>query len=575
MADIDLPLWSVPPNWSTPVTERLDWLTDVMTSRSFSEQRRAIRLTPRRSFEFLINPTDRVRSYVDQWSHRIAANLMLLPLWHDIGKTTAGVVPTDVTIPMDTRWMEFEVGGLGVLYVNPFVHEVFEIDAITDTEITTVDGIAATWPKGTAVLPVRRVRLDPEVKLSNITSRVGGATMSFIVDSDNPLALDAEPLTIYEGFPLMTLEPNRLDALETQFNRVMDELDLQIGRVHRYDENDRSAQVQFYNWTARGREEHHKLRQSLYRLHGRQKGVWMPSFNQDIILSADLAAADTTASIENIGYDALGGVIAGRDHVVIRGDDYEYHPLKITSSAPISADEEQIGFSGAAGFDALAGSHGAFLSLVRMDQDSVEITHHTDSTGACEVSAAFRSFSPARVAPAILVQAPAEAVMGAEPCGVADNAPCPITAFDGWDYEFSALIQWNSHDAVPGFYIWPPPGGTGGNGTGGTIGSDWASTFAPPDSNSRWAARRINMGTPGGSPDINGVGTWNVYLDMGVVNVFGEVPQNKLQIYVYARHWSQSRPGSLVAEYHDVTANGPFNNINVSLSMDIDWRDYR
>jgi len=542
-----------------------------MQSRSFAEQRRAIRLTPRRSFEFLINPTDRVRSYVDQWSHRIASNKMLLPLWHDIGKTTAGIVPTDVTIPMDTRWMEFEVGGLGVLYINPFVHEVFEIDAITDTTITTVGGIAATWPKGTAVLPVRRVRLDPEVKLSNITSRVGGATMSFIVDSDNPLTLDAEPLPIYEGFPLMTLEPNRLDALETQFNRVMDELDLQIGRVHRYDENDRSAQVQFYNWTARGRQEHHKLRQSLYRLHGRQKGVWMPSFNQDIILSADLLAADTTAHIENIGYKALGGVIAGRDHVVIRGDDYAYHPLKITSSAPISADEEQIGFSAAAGFDAIAGSHGSFLSLVRMDQDSVEITHHTDSMGVCEVSAAFRSFSPARAAPAILLQAVPAAVMGTDPCGTPDGVPCAPVVFPGWDYEIAVYEVYTTYDNLA-LYIWPPPGGTGGNAIGGLIGTDYPT--GPPGANTAMHVRRINMGDPMGTPgyptNTEGVGTWTAYLalDGGY--------SDTADFYVFIRHYTQdfnfSAPAATLLAR---PTGGVFHNIPVSLSMAIDWRLYR
>ncbi|ECV8069637.1 hypothetical protein ABQ22_25065, partial [Salmonella enterica subsp. enterica serovar Typhimurium] len=39
------------PNWKDGVTERIEWQTDVMISESGAEQRRPIRLHPRRSFE--------------------------------------------------------------------------------------------------------------------------------------------------------------------------------------------------------------------------------------------------------------------------------------------------------------------------------------------------------------------------------------------------------------------------------------------------------------------------------------------------------------------------------------------
>lgn len=53
VAEVDpVKLWPVPPDWSSPVIERLTWLTDVLTAHNQSEQRRGLRGRPVRSFEY-------------------------------------------------------------------------------------------------------------------------------------------------------------------------------------------------------------------------------------------------------------------------------------------------------------------------------------------------------------------------------------------------------------------------------------------------------------------------------------------------------------------------------------------
>ena len=61
----DLPIWTFRPNWSGGVTERLEWLTDVLPSRVGAEQRRGLRLSPRRSLEFQLLLHGEERTFFD------------------------------------------------------------------------------------------------------------------------------------------------------------------------------------------------------------------------------------------------------------------------------------------------------------------------------------------------------------------------------------------------------------------------------------------------------------------------------------------------------------------------------
>lgn len=432
MADIDLPLWSFPPNWADGVTERLSWYTDILTSRSGTEQRQAKRLSPRREFEFRINPTRNVRSYFDQWMHRISNEKCLLPLWHDISKLTAAADVDGDELIFATQYTEFVEGGLAMLYADPFTHEVVEIASITSSRLNLATPLTRAWPKGCTVYPLRRAWMDPEVRVAALTSRVGQATLGFLIDGANDYPAGVEPLPLFDGYPLVFLEPNRREDLETQFTRSMEEVDNTIGLIRRYDEVGRSFQTQFYNWTARGKEQHHLLRQAFYRLKGRQKAFWMPSFNDDVFLSRPLVAGENRLSIEQIGYTALGGAVEGRNRIMIYDDTGTPRVVTINgTSVGLGEGEERLNLVANSTFNAAAGRAGSFVNIMRLDNDVIEIQHHTDSMGVCEVGAACKSFANDRtnVGPFI----------GPDGAAVKNSAPCGVPFTDHWEFKLLNL----------------------------------------------------------------------------------------------------------------------------------------
>jgi hypothetical protein len=465
IADAALPVWTIKPNWSDGVIERLSWLTDVIGSSWGTEQRRALRLSPRREFEMKFNPVDQTRSYFDLWLHRFGSQEFMVPLFHDAGKLTAGIAGGAVTIPLDTTYREFVVGGLAVLIGDdPFTFDKVTITGIAADHLTVAaGGVTVAWPKGTRVHPLRRSRLSDESQATALTSRVGDATLQFQLNQANDIPDEGAWDTLYSGYPIILDPPNRRESLDLSFLRNSLVLDNDHGlRVLADDTTDgvtkaRAFTVQADNRMMRGRAEHWAFRQMLYRLRGQQGAVWLPSFNRDIELSRAALAADASLNVKKLGYAYTGGAVDGRQHILLPGG----LGAKITGTgAPASASEEKLNLAAAVGAALPAGTFGSFMDTCRLASDDIEIQHHTDTDGAAECSLGFRSFRDPRTAPAIISYPIPVTAQGVTQCG----EPAPEEASDcialesGWWFEivldltYGPILGDATHNSYPHTY---------------------------------------------------------------------------------------------------------------------------
>jgi hypothetical protein len=392
-ADADLPVWTIKPNWVNGITERLEWLTDIQANTLGVEQAIAYRLSPRRSFETTFNPVGDVRSYFDLWLHRFGEFEFMLPLWHDAGKLTAGIAPAAVTIPVDTTYREYEVGGMALLVGDtPHDFDKVEITAVGPASLTVAaGGVTRAWPKGGVIHPLRRSRLAQDSQVSALTSRVGQATILFELNQANDIADEGDWDGLeYLGLPVLTTTPNYREAVDMSFLRNSVLLDNDTGLREIDDEAGRAFTLQLHSFMFSGRADHWAFRQFLYRLNGRQSAIWVPTFNQDFRLAAARLATDHYLDIGKIGYDYSGGVITGRNHVLIA----RTSPAEIVDVlvAPDPATQERLGLGAAIGAAYAAGTTGSFIDTCHMSSDTVEITHHTDTDGVAECKIGFQSF---------------------------------------------------------------------------------------------------------------------------------------------------------------------------------------
>lgn len=419
-----LPVWTIPPNWQNGILERLEWLTDVLGNSIGAEQRRALRLSPRRTFEVDFIPTDQERAYLDLWLRAMGADEFMLPLWHDRGSLTTAIASGAVSLPIDTTYREFQVGDLAII-VGPdaFTFDQVTITAVAPDSLTVAaGGVTRDWAAGTVVHPLRIATLDAQNDVAALTGTVGRGTLRFLLNQENDIADEGTWDTLYAGYPVILQEPNRREDLKVTFQRNLISVDNETGlRELTDDAGGRAFTLQTHLLLLDGRAEHWAYRQMLYRLRGQQAAAWVPTFNHDLELSRDRVAADALLDIKQIGFGALGGPVSGRQFLLIDGT--IIREITGTAAAP-SPTEERLTLDSGLGVSLATGATASFMDVCRLAQDAIEIQHSTDTDGASESSISFRAFVDGRTAPDPIDYPIATTAKSVDMCGTPAEATC-------------------------------------------------------------------------------------------------------------------------------------------------------
>lgn len=390
-----LPVWTIPPDWSNGVLERLEWLTDVLTSSSGAEQRSRLRLTPRRTLEMGITAQGPERTLYALQIKAAGASDWYVPLWHDIVRTTVAIVAGvtndfgALSILLPTAGHEYAVGGLVILHDGIFAYEIAVIAAISADRITLTVPTSADWPVATRLMPLMRARLTAEPTGSHITDRVLTATVSFTGTRANPAAESLGDCPSYKGFPVLTVPPDESTSLAETYQRLTTVLDNKTGLTVLTDTAGFGFVGQQYRWYLRGIAEHAALRSLLYALHGRQTPLWLPTFAADLDLVRPAAAADSVIVVARCGYTDFP--VAGRSEIMVALTDGTQLFASVLTGT-VAGDTELLRLAGPLGRDLNLSSvrRISFMALARQDSDTIEIAHRTDSAGAASVATTFR-----------------------------------------------------------------------------------------------------------------------------------------------------------------------------------------
>lgn len=385
--------WTFRPDWSNRVVERLEWVTGILGSTVGAEQAIAVRYAQRRSVEARFVAEGRERSFMALMIERLGSGTFRVPLWFHRALLVSPVAASATSLPCDTVNREFRAGDFALL-VGPdaFTCETVEITAVSGTELTLAAGVDADWPAGTVVHPLRTAWMEVSSR-QNPTARVSEGNIRFEIDAGEDIDSGVETLPLYNGLPLLVQQPNWAESLGNGYAWLRDEHDSKTGLRIFADTAGRAFRTTRYGLLLHGRAEQAGFRALLRRLRGRQGAVWMPAHTWDVELAAGAASGGTALEIARIGLNEIGGYSPEIAHLLFAdGTAVEWSALE----APADPANERLTMAAPLPRDFAAGERGTFIQAARLDQDTITITHETDSDGAATVALSWTAIDDSR-----------------------------------------------------------------------------------------------------------------------------------------------------------------------------------
>lgn len=384
-------LWAWTPDWSNGITERLSWKTDVLQSLTGAEQRRALRLSPRVTWDFdaLACGDDRARMQNTLFAG--VGRHWGVPIWHDVELLTAPVAAGATTLPT-AGGRDYQPGSLLVLIGGDSAHiEAVEVSAVTGATVSLATALQNTWAPGTRMYPARVAQMLDTPKITRETDSV--LSVQVQLQSAQPMDYPAAPpTTLYRGLPVLETAPVE-GGLSGGWQRVATTQDNDCGIPALIDTAGVGFASRQHAWMCAGRTAHNALRGLLYALAGRVGAVWWPSFSADFRPVAPIGAADSTIRVANVGYARLSPAASMRRDIRIELADGSALHRRIVAATQIDAGTEQLAIDAPLGMDVPVSAvrRISYLTLARLDADDIELHHDTDADGVTECTLPIRA----------------------------------------------------------------------------------------------------------------------------------------------------------------------------------------
>lgn len=384
--------WALTPDWAQPVVERLEFKTDIMTAWSGAEQRRALRVSPRRIFEFDAQAWQQDRRFIEAVLFAWSARVWALPVFPDGQKLAVDVLPGATAIPCDTVNRDFVAGGLAALVRDAAHYEVVQIDTVSATSIGLTNPLAGKWPAGSKLYPARSARLTGYPKISRDNAEYSTIKPSFVIvdPCDWPVA---SGLPIYRGYPVLETAPDEGPGSDSTYEREAVTLDNDTGVITVDDHAGIGFTNQSHAWFMQGRATRAAFRSLMYLLKGRRGSIWVPTYQADMILAEPTTAGQPSIDVEMTGASLYLSGQRNRRDIRVELLDGRLFYRRITGATALDANTERVTLDSSLGIN-LAPSQVRKISYMapsRLNSDSIEIQHHGMADGFASSVTPWRS----------------------------------------------------------------------------------------------------------------------------------------------------------------------------------------
>lgn len=364
------------------MTEMLLFRTNVITARDGSEQRIALRTSPRRKFALAFLADSDLE--IQYWKYALATDLdsefWELPLWAEAETLTSEVLIGESTADADFTLMD-DTLGTRFLLIHPdeLTLEVFTISGRTATTATRLTGtFSYDFPLGSRIVPVEFSYTENNTSYSPFIINAAKMSVTMTTSAHRvPGGKGAAALTTYNGKNVLDKNPLAIGGSEV-FSQSQRRLDfggkVQIETVQTY-ANINSGRSYLSNTKA----DRQWWKSFLTSINGSQKSFYCSTYRHDMTVTSQPAIGGTTfdvdAASEAEGWDDTTSHL----HLAISTEDGTIQYKEID---PAGTTDTTITIT--SGLTATAPGSNilkvSFLELVRIGSDEIAIVHQADSS---------------------------------------------------------------------------------------------------------------------------------------------------------------------------------------------------
>lgn len=322
------------------VKEKLEFKTDVITSRNGLEQRISYRQHPRQSFTYKYE-------FADQHANMVMRNTIeaqagaayLVPIWTE-QRSALPITALDTVIDCDTTNADFRIGGSVFIYGDNTTSETAAILSVTPTQLVVGTELVNSY-SNPVVMPLAACYANNRLKGNQLANGPVEYIIEFRVIENESLASPTFPHT-YNGTPVI------LDGgwfAGRAGRRTIDagvfSLDNKSGVFSSIKKWNIPKNSFEYGYHASTPAEVWDVRKMLHHLNGMQKTVWMPTMDNDFTQTQTVGAGAGTITVRNDLYTQTWGSRDYTDHVCIY-DGTTFFFREITDTEKLSDAEELL-----------------------------------------------------------------------------------------------------------------------------------------------------------------------------------------------------------------------------------------
>lgn len=379
-------VFPIQPATDNSYTEKLEWVSDVLTAYDGSEQRMAVNDWPDTQITMTVHQHAEVIHLLDSllwgWQHRIYS----LPLWHRGTFLSAPAFVETSSVPCPTEHAGFRVGGIGIIWHAHDRFETFEVLEIHPDRIATRRPLQNSWGAGSVVSACRPARLPQEVSVSWDHADLAKATLNFVlteVEVEEPYEFSPN----YRGVPLLLEATNWVQAMAERNVRNLDVFETDLRARYTVLKNEVPSVVRSHSWFLKGKARIHQFRRWLYSRRGRVAPFWAPSWKADLALAERIEQGDLTITVRDINYRGLYRYNEGRKDLIIflRGGRHLTRRIVSAAAGQPGSKTEVLMLDAEIGevIEPSSISMICFLGLYRLDADAVELDWRSDQLALC------------------------------------------------------------------------------------------------------------------------------------------------------------------------------------------------